>query len=143
MTVQKSYYPKADDLNNEWVVVDANEENLGRVATKIASLLLGKHKPIFTPGTECGDFVVVVNAQNIRVTGRKMEEKSYHHHTMFPGGIKSITLRQQLVVHPDRVIRSAVWGMLPHNKLGRRLIKKLKVYGGAEHPHDAQQPKAI
>jgi large subunit ribosomal protein L13 len=141
--VQKSFYPKAKELNNEWVLVDANDQNLGRVATQIASLLLGKHKPGFTPGTECGDFVVVINAQSIQVTGKKMVEKMYHHHSQYPGGLKTISLRHQLAARPDRVIRSAVWGMLPHNKLGRQLIKKLKVYAGAEHPHEAQQPKAL
>jgi len=141
--VQKSFYPKADDLSQEWLVVDVDGLYLGRVATKIASLLLGKHKPGFTPGTECGDMVVVLNAKNIRVTGKKMEEKSYHRHSQYPGGLKSVTLRQQLVKHPDRVIRSAVWGMLPHNKLGRQLLKNLKIYAGADHPHQAQQPKAL
>jgi len=141
--VQKSFYPKADDLSNEWILVNADNQNLGRVATQIASLLLGKHKPSFTPGTECGDFVVVVNASNIRVTGTKMEDKFYYRHSQYPGGLKEISLRHQLAIHPDRVIRSAVWGMLPHNKLGRRLIKKLRIYGGAEHPHTAQQPKGM
>ena len=141
--MQKSFYPKADDLSQEWLVVDVDGLYLGRVATKIASLLLGKHKPGFTPGTECGDMVVVLNAKNIRVTGKKMEEKSYHRHSQYPGGLKSVTLRQQLVKHPDRVIRSAVWGMLPHNKLGRQLLKNLKIYAGADHPHQAQQPKAL
>ncbi len=141
--MQKSFYPKADDLNNEWVLLDANNQNLGRLATQIASLLLGKHKPGFTPGTECGDFVIVINAKNIQVTGSKLEDKMYYRHSQFPSGLKVISLQDQLAIHPDRVIRSAVWGMLPHNKLGRSLIKKLKVYGGAEHPHEAQQPKAI
>jgi large subunit ribosomal protein L13 len=141
--VQKSYYPKADNLSQDWVLVDAGDELLGRLATKLAALLLGKHKPGFTPGTECGDTVVVVNAQGIRVTGKKLEEKFYYRHSNYPGGIKSISLRQQLELHPDRVIRSAVWGMLPHNKLGRALIKKLKIYAGPEHPHQAQQPKAL
>jgi large subunit ribosomal protein L13 len=141
--VQKSYYPKADELTTEWVLVDADDQYLGRVATKIASVLLGKHKPSFTPGVEIGDNVIVINAANIRVTGNKLEDKVYYHHTGYPGGIKSVTLRQQLVKHPDRVIRAAVWGMLPHNKVGRRLIKNLRVYAGAEHPHEAQQPKLM
>jgi large subunit ribosomal protein L13 len=143
VTVQKSFYPKAEDLNPEWLLVNADGQNLGRVATKIASLLLGKHKPTFTPGTECGDMVIVINAQNVQVTGKKLEVKMYHHHSLYPGGLTSISLRHQLERHPDRVIRSAVWGMLPHNKRGRQLIKRLKIYAGAEHPHQAQQPTEV
>jgi large subunit ribosomal protein L13 len=141
--VQKTYIPKADDLSSEWVLVDANDQYLGRLATQIASLLLGKHKPGFTPGVEMGDFVVVVNAERIRVTGNKMDDKVYKHHSGYPGGIKSITLRQQLEKHPDRVIKSAVWGMIPHNKFGRSVIKRLKIYAGPEHPHEAQNPKPL
>jgi large subunit ribosomal protein L13 len=141
--VQKSFYPKADELNQEWLLVDANEQYLGRIATKIASLLLGKHKPDFTPGVQTGDNVIVINAANILVTGKKLEEKFYHHHSGFPSGLKTISLRQQLQKHPDRVIRAAVWGMLPHTKVGRLLIKNLRVYGGAEHPHAAQNPKVV
>lgn len=141
--MQKSFYPKAADLNPEWMLVDANGQNLGRVATKIASLLLGKHKPTFTPGTDCGDMVIVINAQSIRVTGKKMEVKTYYRHSLYPGGQSSIILRHQLKQHPERVIRSAVWGMLPHNKRGRQLIKRLKVYAGSDHPHQAQQPKEV
>ena len=141
--MQKSYYPKAEDLNPEWVLVDVDGKNLGRAATQIASLLLGKHKPTFTPGTPCGDFVVVVNAQNVTVTGKKMEDKFYHRHSLYPGGLTSTSLRDQLEKHPDRVIRSAVWGMLPHNKRGRQILKRLKIYAGPEHPHQAQQPKVM
>jgi large subunit ribosomal protein L13 len=141
--VQKTYIPKADDLSSEWILVDANDQNLGRLASQIASLLLGKHKPGFTPGVEVGDFVIVVNAEHIRVTGNKLDDKVYHRHSGYPGGIKSVTLRQQLVNHPDRVIRSAVWGMIPHNKFGRSVIKRLKIYAGPEHPHEAQNPKPM
>jgi large subunit ribosomal protein L13 len=141
--VQKTYYPKSDEISQDWVLVDANDQNLGRVSTQIASLLLGKHKPNFTPGVEIGDFVVVVNARRIRVTGKKMEDKVYYSHSGYPGGLKSIKLRDQLANHPDRVIRAAVWGMVPHNRFGRKLMKKLKIYGGAEHPHSAQQPKRL
>jgi large subunit ribosomal protein L13 len=141
--VQKTYIPKADELNSEWVLVDVNDEYLGRIASKIASVLLGKHKPGFTPGVMNGDYVVVVNAENIRVTGNKLDDKVYKHHSGYPGGIKQITLRQQLVKHPDRVIKSAVWGMLPHNKYGRNVIKRLKIYAGPEHPHTAQNPKPL
>jgi large subunit ribosomal protein L13 len=141
--VQKTYIPKADDLSAEWILVDANDRYLGRLATQIASLLLGKHKPGFTPGVEVGDFVIVVNAERIRVTGKKLDDKQYKHHTGYPGGIKSITLRQQLIQHPERVIRSAVWGMIPHTKFGRSVIKRLKIYAGPEHPHGAQNPKPL
>jgi large subunit ribosomal protein L13 len=139
--VYKSYYPKADEIKSDWVVVDANGQTLGRVVTQIAALLLGKHKPTFTPGVPMGDHVVVINAANIAVTGRKLTEKTYYKHSGYPGGLKSISLRDQLDKHPDRVIRSAVWGMLPHNKMGRHVIKRLKVYSGAEHPHAAQVGK--
>ena len=143
INVEKTYVPKAGEVTREWILVDANDQNLGRLATRIASVLLGKHKPNFTPGTDTGDFVVVVNAERIRVTGNKMEEKIYYRHSMYPGGLKSISLRQQLEKHPERVIQDAVWGMLPHNKLGRQIIKKLKVYAGPDHPHAAQNPKPL
>lgn len=141
--MQKTYVPKANEMNAEWVVVDANDQTLGRLAAKVARILLGKHKPTFTPGVSVGDYVVVVNAERIRVTGTKMEDKMYQHHSGYPGGIKSITLKQQLVKFPDRVLRSAVWGMLPHNKFGHAIIKRLKVYAGPEHPHAAQNPKTL
>jgi large subunit ribosomal protein L13 len=147
MKVYKSYYPKAAEINRQWLLVDANGQNLGRLATKIATLLLGKHKPTFTSGVEMGDFVIVINAQKITVTGTKsstkMTEKIYYHHSGYPGGLKSISLRDQLNTHPDRVIRAAVWGMLPHNKMGRHLLKHLRVYGGAEHPHISQELKLV
>jgi len=143
MNVQKTYIPKADQISEAWYLVDANDQNLGRLATRIAHVLLGKHKPDFTPGMDTGDYVIVINAENIQATGNKMEDKVYYHHSGYPSGIKSITLRQQLVSHPERVLRSAVWGMLPHNKYGRHLIKKLKVYAGPDHPHAAQEPKPL
>jgi large subunit ribosomal protein L13 len=139
--VYKSYYPKAADIKSDWSVVDANGQTLGRIVTQIAALLLGKHKPTFTPGVPMGDHVVVINAANITVTGRKMTDKIYNRHSGYPGGLKSISLRDQLSQHPDRVIRSAVWGMLPHNKMGRHVLKRLKIYSGAEHPHGAQVGK--
>jgi large subunit ribosomal protein L13 len=141
--VQKTYIPKASELVNEWVLVDANDQLLGRVAPKIASVLLGKNKPQFTPGMDTSDFVVVINAELVRVTGAKLEDKRYYHHSGHPSGIKNITLRRQLATRPDRVLRSAVWGMLPHNKFGRKLIKKLKIYAGPEHPHTAQNPRPL
>jgi len=145
--VYKSYYPKAAEIDSHWLLVDANGQTLGRLATKIAAFLLGKHKQTFTPGVEMGDFVVVVNAEKITVTGTrthsKLTEKMYHHHSGYPGGIKSINLRDQLSTHPDRVIRTAVWGMLPHNKMGKHILSRLKVYAGPEHPHAAQNPQKV
>jgi large subunit ribosomal protein L13 len=114
---------------------------LGRLATQIAAVLRGKHKPIYTPGMDCGDFVVVVNAEKVRVTGKKLDDKIYYHFSGYPSGLKEVSLRQQLASHPERVIYSAVLGMLNRNRQRRQLIKKLKVYAGAEHPHQAQQPK--
>jgi large subunit ribosomal protein L13 len=143
VSVEKTFYPKAGEFSQDWVLVDANDQNLGRLATQVASLLLGKHKPTFTPGVEIGDYVVVINAERIRVTGKKMDEKQYYRHSNYPGGLKTTSLRQQLEKHPDRVLKSAVWGMLPHNKYGRRIIKNLKIYAGPEHPHGAQGPKPI
>ena len=143
MNVQKTYVPKASELTPEWVLVDAKNEILGRLAAYVARILLGKYKPTFKPGVSVGDFVVVVNATDIQVTGKKMDAKLYQHYSGYPGGLKSITLRRQLSKYPDRVLRSAVWGMLPHNHLGRVLIKRLKIYGGAEHPHSAQNPKPL
>lgn len=143
MKVQKTYIPKAEDLKSDWVLVDAEGQTLGRLATQIASVLLGKHKPSFTPGVDAGDFVVVINAESVSVTGTKMDDKIYYHHSGYPGGIKAISLRQQLIKHPDRVLKSAVWGMLPHNKYGRKLLRKLKIYSGPDHPHAAQQPKPL
>jgi large subunit ribosomal protein L13 len=138
--VDKTYVPKGKQ-EGEWLVVDASEQVLGRVATKIAMILMGKNKPVFTPGVDTGDFVIVVNASKIVVTGNRLNDKMYHSHSGYPGGLKTISLRDQLNSHPDRVIQSAVWGMLPHNKWGRAILKKLKVYGGNEHPHAAQNPK--
>ncbi|MBM3151381.1 MAG: 50S ribosomal protein L13 [Chloroflexi bacterium] len=143
----KSFYPKAADIEPQWVLVDASGQTLGRLATKIAGLLLGKHKPSFTPGVEMGDYVVVVNASSVAVTGTKtstkLDSKVYYHHSHYPSGLKAISLRDQLRKFPDRVIRSAVWGMLPHNKMGRHVLGRLKIYGGAEHPHQAQNPLKV
>ncbi len=141
--MEKTYYPKAGDITQEWYLVDANDQNLGRLAARIASVLLGKHKPNFTPGVDTGSHVVVVNAERVQVTGNKMVEKKYYRHSQYPGGLKTISLRDQLDKHPDRVLQSAVWGMLPHNKYGRQVIKKLKVYAGPDHPHQAQNPKPL
>lgn len=141
--MQKTYYPKPDEISREWLLVDANDQNLGRLATRIAEVLIGKHKPTYTPGVDMGDFVVVVNAERVTVTGNKLEDKIYYRHTGYPGGIKETNLKNMLERNPDRVLRAAVWGMVPHNKLGRALMKKLKIYAGPEHPHEAQQPKPL
>ena len=139
----KTYYPKAEEISRDWVLVDANDQNLGRLATQIATLLLGKHKPGFTPGVEMGDYVVIVNAERIKVTGKKMDEKMYYRHSGYPGGLKSINLRDQLAKHPERVLEKAVWGMLPHNRMGRHLMRSLRIFAGPHHDHAAQQPKPI
>jgi len=142
--VYKSYYPKASEIKRNWVLVDADGKTLGRIATRIAHVLLGKHKPTFTPGVEMGDFVVVINCERVAVTGTKTKSKMitkvYYSHSNYPGGLKSITLRDQLRSHPDRVLRAAVWGMLPHNRMGRALLKRLKIYAGPEHPHATNNP---
>jgi large subunit ribosomal protein L13 len=141
--VYKTYYPKPDEIHNEWVLVDANGHNLGRLVTQVATLLLGKHKPEFTPGVDVGDYVIVVNAAHVRVTGGKLDQKYYHRTSGRPGGIKSINLRDLLKKNPERVIEEAVWGMIPHNRYGRKLMTKLRVYAGPDHPHSAQKPKPI
>lgn len=139
----KTYTPKPEDIQREWYVVDAKDQTLGRLASQIATILRGKHKPIFSPHVDVGDYIIVINAEKIRVTGKKLDEKIYYRHSGYPGGLKQLTLRQQLDKHPDRVIQTAVRGMLPKNKLGRAMIKKLKVYAGSSHPHEAQQPKVL
>ncbi|MCC7117062.1 MAG: 50S ribosomal protein L13 [Anaerolineales bacterium] len=144
---QKTYYPKAAEIQRDWVLVDAEGQTLGRLAARIAHVLLGKHKPSFTPGVELGDFVVVVNASKVTVTGTKtsskLTTKLYNHHSGYPGGLKTISLRDQLQTYPDRALRDAVWGMLPHNRMGRAVLKRLKIYGGAEHPHAVQNPQVL
>jgi large subunit ribosomal protein L13 len=140
--VEKTFYPKGKQEGN-WILMDANQQNLGRMATQIASYLMGKHKPSYTPGVDGGDFVVVINARQVGVHPTRLTEKIYYRHSGYPGGLKSINLRDQLLKHPDRVIRAAVWGMLPHNKLGRRLIKKLKIYPEDSHPHGGQNPQPV
>jgi large subunit ribosomal protein L13 len=141
--VEKTYVPKASEITQEWYLVDASGQVLGRLASKIAAVLLGKYDPKFTPGVDLGYYVVVINAERIAVTGKKMEEKMYYSHSQYPGGLKTTSLKKQLESHPDRVLRSAVWGMMPHNKFSRQLIKNLKIYAGPEHPHQAQQPKPL
>jgi large subunit ribosomal protein L13 len=139
----RTYSGKKEELEREWYIVDAEGQTLGRLASRIAPILRGKHKPTYTPHLDCGDYVVVVNAEKVRVTGRKLEQKAYYRHSGYPGGLKTITLRDQLDKHPERVLRAAVKGMLPKNRLGRRMFKKLKVYASDAHPHQAQQPKPL
>jgi len=138
----KTYQPKAADISRRWILVDAEGQNLGRLATRVASILRGKTKPTFTPHLDVGDFVVVINAEKVAFTGKKLTQKTYYHHSQYPGGIKSVTLGQRLQDAPERVIEAAVRGMLPKTKLGDALFGKLKVYAGPTHPHEAQQPVA-
>jgi len=141
--IHKTFVAKPADIERDWYVVDATDLTLGRLATQVASVLRGKHKPQYTPYEDVGDFVVVINAEKVHVTGRKLDQKMYYRHTGYPGGIKSISLRKKMQKHPERVIEHAVKGMLPRGPLGRRQFKKLKVYTGPEHPHQAQLPKPM
>jgi large subunit ribosomal protein L13 len=140
---QKTYNPKPGEIERVWYVVDADGETLGRLATRIADTLRGKRKPQYAPHVDTGDFVVVVNCERVRVTGKKLEQKRYYRHTGYPGGIRERTLAEQLARRPEEVIRHAVRGMLPANRIGRAQLKKLKIYAGAEHPHTAQQPAPL
>jgi large subunit ribosomal protein L13 len=139
----KTVFLNAGTARHDWVLVDATDKTLGRLATRIAMVLRGKHKPEFTPNADTGDYVVVINAEKVRVTGDKIEQKRYWRHTEFPGGIKSTKLGDMLNTHPERVLEAAVKGMLPKGPLGYAQFRKLKVYAGTEHPHTAQQPKPL
>ena len=139
----KTVFINDETAKRDWLLVDATDKTLGRLATRIATVLRGKHKPEFTPNADTGDYVVVINAEKVRVTGNKLADKVYFRHTMYPGGIKSETLGQMLDQHPERAIEKAVKGMLPKGPLGYAQFRKLKVYKGAEHPHTAQQPKIL
>ena len=141
--MQKTWNAKTGDVPREWYVVDAEGKTLGRLSTRIADTLRGKDKPQYTPHTDTGDFVVVVNAEKIAVTGNKMDEKMYYRHSGYPGGLKERTLREQLERRPTDVLRKAVKGMLPRNRLARQQLLKLKIYAGPEHPHEAQAPKPL
>ena len=134
----KTYTAKPTDIEREWHIIDAADKTLGRLSTQIAKLLMGKHKPIFTPSQDTGDFVVVINAEKVRVTGNKARQKNYYRHSGYPGGFKSITLEKTMQTHPTRVIEYAVKGMLPHTRLGAQMKKRLRVYAGESHPHAAQ-----
>jgi large subunit ribosomal protein L13 len=139
----RTYTPKKDEIVRKWYIVDAEEQVLGRLATKVASVLRGKHKPQYTPFLDVGDHVVVVNAEKVVLTGNKLENKVYYRHSGYPGGLKEITCKKLMEKHPERVVGMAVKGMLPHNKLGRAMLKKLKVYAGPDHPHEAQGPEPL
>ena len=139
----RTYTLKPGDIQRKWYIVDAEGQNLGRLASKIAAILRGKHKPSFTPWMDNGDFVIVVNAGKVAVSGNRATDKFYYTFSGYLGGMKAISLRDQLTKHPDRVLMSAIKGMLPHNRLGRQMVKKLKVYAGVEHPHMAQQPEKL
>jgi large subunit ribosomal protein L13 len=141
--VVKTYVTREEDVQRDWYVVDARGQTLGRLAAQVARVLRGKHKPIYSPSVDTGDCVIVVNADKVHVTGRKLDEKIYYRHSGYPGGIKRITLRNLLQKHPTQVVEHAVRGMLPKNRLGRRMFRHLKVYAGPEHPHAAQQPKPL
>lgn len=139
----KTKFIKKEEVDRKWYLVDASNQVLGRMASRIASYLRGKHKPTYTPNVDAGDFVIVINADKVKVTGKKLNDKVYYHHTGYIGGVKAETLKDRLTKEPEEVIRDAVWGMLPKNRLGRVMIKKLKVYKGPEHNHKAQKPELI
>jgi large subunit ribosomal protein L13 len=139
----KTFVAKEEDVAKKWYVVDAKDKVLGRLATQIAMRLRGKHKPVFTPHAETGDFVVVINADKVTLTGKKWDKKIYYHYTGFIGGLRQITAKKLLEKKPEDILRFAVKGMLPKNSLGRRQLKKLKIYVGADHPHEAQQPEIL
>ena len=141
--MEKTYATKAGDIERSWFVADAEGQTLGRLATRVATILRGKHKPSFSPNLDTGDFVVIVNAEKVTVTGNKLDDKNYYRHSGYPGGLRTVNLRHMLERNPERALTLAVRGMLPSNKLGRQMLKKLKVYAGAEHPHDAQQPQTL
>ncbi len=143
MALQKTFVTKPLEVERDWWIVDAKGQNLGRLASRIAPILRGKHKPVYAPNQDVGDFIVVINCEQIAVTGNKLDDKFYYRYSGYPGGMKQINLRDQLAKHPDRVITEAVKGMLPDGALGRNMLKKLKVYVGSDHPHAAQKPKVL
>jgi large subunit ribosomal protein L13 len=139
----RTWTVRPGDIERRWFVIDANDAVLGRLATKIATVLRGKHRPQYTPHADCGDHIIVINAEKVRVTGGKEEKKMYHRHTGYIGGLKSTTLGKMRATHPERIIENAVKGMMPKNPLGRAMLGKLKVYAGSEHPHTAQKPQTL
>nr|WP_279512885.1 50S ribosomal protein L13 [Halanaerobium saccharolyticum] len=141
--VMSTYMANNQTVERDWYVVDAADKTLGRLASEIAQYIRGKHKPTFTPHVDMGDYVIVVNAEKIKLTGKKWDDKKHYSHTNYPGGINEITYRELRAKNPEFIIEKAVKGMLPHNKLGRKMVKKLKVYSGPNHPHQAQQPEQL
>lgn len=139
----KSYVAKPLEIERKWYVVDATDKTLGRLSTEIASRLRGKHKPIYTPHVDCGDYIIVINAEKVKVTGNKASQKVYRHHTGFMGGLRERSYKEMMEKHPERIIEKAVKGMLPKNSLGSQMYRKLKVYAGSEHEHDAQKPELL
>jgi large subunit ribosomal protein L13 len=136
----RTYFPKKGEVHRDWYVVDAEGKTLGRLSTEIAKVLMGKHRPTYTPHQDTGGFVVVVNAEKVHLTGKKWSDKIYYRHSQYPGGLREDTASEVLATHPTRLVEHAVKGMLPKNRIGRRLIRKLKVYTGDKHPHQAQKP---
>jgi large subunit ribosomal protein L13 len=139
----KTQFAKKGEIERKWYVIDAKDAVLGKLAVKVATRLRGKNKPVFTPNVDTGDFVIVINAEKVRLTGKKITDKVYYHHSGYIGGIKAETAKELLEKKPERIVEKAVWGMLPKNRLGRTMIRKLKVYKGAEHPHKAQAPEIL
>ncbi len=142
-TIMKSYIAKPADIERKWYVVDADGKTLGRLAAEVATVLRGKHKPTYTPHMDCGDYVIVINAEKVEVTGKKRKEKVYKRHTGYPGGLRETTFEKLIAKKPEEIVRHAVKGMMPNGKLGRQMYKKLKVYAGPEHNHQAQKPEVL
>lgn len=141
--LQRTYMAKEHEVDKKWYIVDARGKTLGRLASQVAAVLRGKHKPTYTPHVDSGDYVIVINAKDVRLTGKKLDKKIYYRHSRYPGGLKMQTAGEMLETRPEKMVELAVWGMLPHNRLGRRQIRKLKVYAGPEHPHEAQKPEPL
>ena len=139
----KTFSAKAEEIERKWFLIDAEDKVLGRLASQVSRILRGKHKPIFTRHVDTGDHIVIINAEKVRLTGKKVSQKVYYRHSQYPGGLKEIGVERMLKEHPERVIEFAVRGMMPHNRLGRQMLKKLRVYAGHEHPHEAQKPEPL
>ncbi len=139
----KTYIAKPDEVEHKWLIVDAEDKVLGRLATQVATILRGKHKPIYSPHMDVGDHVIIINAEKIRVTGKKAATKKYYRHTGYPGGLRSESYEDLIISDPGKILEKAIWGMMPRNKLGKKMFKKLQIYAGVEHPHSAQQPEKL
>lgn len=139
----KTFLAKSEEMQRQWYLVDADGKTLGRMATAVATILRGKHKPTFTPNVDCGDHVIIINAEKVVLTGKKAQDKVHYTHSMYPGGLKAIKYGELLKSKPEHALTKTIWGMLPHNRLGRQMIKKLRVYRGNQHPHAAQKPEKL